>query len=80
MLVQKVLKMDKRFYFWVNRRDMAFIQSIVESTDNLARIRTEQNTDTKAKVVFMYDDSQQEQVDKLMHSLREQANIEWEVV
>jgi len=64
---------DERLYFWLPRGELAFLQSIVESTDNLARIRTEQNTDDRAKVVLMFPSSQKKDVLFLLKAYEQES-------
>jgi len=45
---------DRRLYFWMPRHEVALLQSIVDSHDHLARIRTERNTEDRALIVLMY--------------------------
>lgn len=71
---------DQRLYFWLPRSEIAFLQSVVESTDNLARIRTERSTETKALVVLMFDRSQRAQVDDLLRYYEEESGFKAEIV
>ena len=65
---------DQRLYFWLPRSEVAFLQSLVESVDHLARIRTETSTETEAKVVLMYDRSQQDGVDDLLRQYAKESS------
>jgi len=68
--------MDKRSYFWIPRSEVAFFQSLVDSTDNIARIRTEQNTETEAKIILIYDSSLEAEVrDLVRYYEQESGNI-----
>ncbi|PIR21767.1 MAG: hypothetical protein COV44_11450 [Deltaproteobacteria bacterium CG11_big_fil_rev_8_21_14_0_20_45_16] len=58
---------DKRLYFWLPRSEIAFFQSIVDSFDNMARIRTERNLGERALVVLMYPDVLQQEINDTMH-------------
>jgi len=71
---------DKRFYFWIPRRELAFFQSIVESTDNLARIRTERNLPDKALIVLMYHSSFQPEIDGLLRHYTQESGHSIETV
>jgi len=54
---------DKRLYFWLPRSEIAFFQSIMDSFDNIARIRTERNLGERALVVLMYPEVLQQEID-----------------
>lgn len=71
---------DERLYFWLPRGELAFLQSIVESTDNLARIRTEQNTEDRAKVVLMFPASQKQDVLILLKNYEQESGNSVEFV
>jgi|GEM_PF-5092719 len=66
---------DERLYFWLPRSELAFFQSIVESADNLARIRTERNEGDKALVVLMFSASQRSEVDDLLRYYAQEFDI-----
>lgn len=68
---------DCRTYISVPNQELAFLQSMVDALDSVARIRTESRTESHSKVLIMHPLSSKAALDDLLRHLSEEIEISY---
>lgn len=65
-----------RLYYWVPREEVAFIQSIVDAYEGLARLRTERHEGERSLLMCLVQESRAQEFRDVMHYLQEEIRGE----
>ena len=70
----------ERHYVWAPRKELAFIQSLVDAYDGITRIRTEKNEGERSMLLFMVPPSQRSNFDDFLRQLKEEIKGSIDIV
>jgi hypothetical protein len=60
----------ERHYIWAPRKELAFIQSLVDAYEGVTRIRTEKHDGDRSMLLFMVPPSQRSNFDDFVRQIR----------
>ena len=64
----------KRIYKWVPRKELAYLQSVIDAHEGLTRIRTEKHEGDRSLVLFMVSPSQEDKFNDFMRYIEKEVS------